>query len=278
VKLFVNNLTNVDFSYLHTERGLMGESWLLQLELDGALNEQGMVCDFGIVKRLARDWMDDTIDHALLVPTLAPGVTITQSAGMTEVVWTYADGQVLTCRSPSAAIVAVDAQEITEASLAAWCEARLISLFPSEVKGMSLRFVPEEIDGAFYHYSHGLHQHEGNCQRIAHGHRSRIEILVNGERDAELEALWAQRWKDIYIGTQSHRMESPEGINSYAYKAPQGDFSLSLPSAYCYDIDTESTVEQIARHLAARIKQARPLDTIEVRAYEGIGKGAISRG
>ena len=51
MKLFVDNLTNVDFSFLHPQRGLMGESWLVQLELDGSLNDQGMICDFGIVKK-----------------------------------------------------------------------------------------------------------------------------------------------------------------------------------------------------------------------------------
>ena len=277
VKLFVNNLTNVDFSYLHSSRGLMGESWLLQLELDGALNEQGMVCDFGIVKKLTREWMDNTIDHALLVQTKMSHVQAEQSVGQTSVEWRYPDGESFHCVSPSKAIVLIDVEEITPEAMAHWCTVQLLELFPQEVKGLNLTFIPEEVAGDFYHYSHGLQQHDGNCQRIAHGHRSRIEIFLNDQRDEKLEQEWANRWQDIYIGTTAHRKESEAGMNRYEYRAPQGEFSLTLPEKYCYDIDTETTVEQIARHLAARIKQIRPLDDVMVRAYEGVGKGAVAK-
>ena len=46
--LFVNKLTNIDFSYLDPKEGLVGESWLLDIQLAGSLNEEGMVLDFGL--------------------------------------------------------------------------------------------------------------------------------------------------------------------------------------------------------------------------------------
>ncbi len=141
---------------------------------------------------------------------------------------------------------------------------------------MVIELRSEEGAGPFYQYSHGLKKHDGNCQRIAHGHRSRIEIYRNDQRDEALEAVWAERLRDIYIGTRSHLVEVGAGMHHYRYRAPQGEFELKLPAECCYLIDTESTVEQIAAHLAAEIKREHPGDEVLVRAYEGVGKGAIA--
>ncbi|WP_027858320.1 6-carboxytetrahydropterin synthase [Marinobacterium jannaschii] len=276
MKLFVDNLTNVDFSYLHPQRGLVGESWLVQLELDGSLNDQGMICDFGIVKKAVKDWFDTYIDHTLVVPTGMSRLSYRQAGGYTEVEWLYPDGQALSCNAPEQAIALVGVPDITEATLADWCHEQLLQLFPQQVEGLKISFKPEAIDGAFYHYSHGLQQHDGNCQRIAHGHRSRIEIFLDGERDSVLEDIWAKRFRDIYIGTESHLIAREEGMHHYRYQAPQGDFRLSLPERYCYLMDTETTVELIACHLAAQIKQEFPDDEVTVRAFEGVAKGAIA--
>jgi len=276
VKLFVDNLTNVDFSYLHPHRGLLGESWLVQLVLDGSLNDQGMICDFGIVKKAVKQWFDTYIDHALVVPTGMPRLSHSQDDTHTTVNWLYADGRALNCRSPKQAIALVGIPEVTPHTLADWCNATLLELFPDEVKGLSISFVPERIEGASYHYSHGLQQHDGNCQRIAHGHRSALEIYIDDQRDEQLEAQWAERFEDIYIGTRDHLISDADGMHHYAYAAPQGVFELKLPADVCYLIDTETTVELIARHLADQIKRDLPDAVVMVKAFEGVGKGAIA--
>ncbi len=277
MKLFVDNLTHVDFSYLHPERGLLGESWMVLLELDGSLNAQGMICDFGIVKKQVKQWLDRVVDHALVVPTGMQNLTCRQAAGQTEVEWQYPSGERFYCRSPEQAITLIETAEITEQSLAEWCHDQLLALFPSEVQGLTIRFVPEQIEGDFYHYSHGLQQHDGNCQRIAHGHRSKIKVYLDGERSPELENFWSLQLRDIYIGTADHLVASDQAQHTYRYRAPQGEFELSLPARVCYLIDSESTVERIAEHLAVKTKAEHPASQVLVRAYEGIGKGAIAQ-
>ena len=56
---------------------------------------------------------------------------------------------------------------------------RIKAFLPDNVTEVLVTLRNEDIPDAFYHYTHGLQKHLGQCQRIAHGHRSRIEIYVN---------------------------------------------------------------------------------------------------
>jgi len=78
--LFVEQLTVLDFSRLDRARGLVGESWIMDLELEGALDAQSMVVDFGAAKRLAREAAEAFADHKLLVPARCGWLEIGESA------------------------------------------------------------------------------------------------------------------------------------------------------------------------------------------------------
>lgn len=278
--LFVDNLTNVDFSFLDPDRGLLGETWLANIELHGELDEQGMVCDFGTVKKVLRHWLDTELDHRLAVPVRSPNIRITEDDEFLDIHWQFGNaGEFLHTRSPRDAIALVDAEILTPASVSAWCITQLIKLFPESIATLGLIFTCENIDGAFYHYSHGLKKHLGNCQRIAHGHRSRIDIWENEEKSPALEMHWAERWRDIYLGTnadiQAQPIHNQQAYYHFAYKSQQGKFELTLPQRCCYLMNTDTTVELIAFHLAQVIKTERPSSLIRVKAFEGINKGAI---
>src|SRR5690606_37773354 len=128
--------------------------------------------------------------------------------------------------------------------------------------------------------SHGLKKHDGNCQRIAHGHRSRIDIWEDGEKSAQLETLWAERWRDIYIGTREDLTMQPvvddENYYRFRYTSAQGEFELTLPQRCCYLLDTDTTVEFLATHIAQQTALENPGKSIRVKAFEGINKGAIA--
>ena len=268
--LFVDNLTNVDFSFLDAERGLLGETYLANIGLQGELDEQGMVCDFGTVKKVVRHWLDTELDHRLAVPIRSPNITIVDEGEFLNIRWQFgAADQFLQTRSPRDAIALVDAESLTPQSIAQWCISQLKSLFPDSVAKLELDFTQEDINGASYHYSHGLKKHLGNCQRIAHGHRSRIDIWENGVKSPELD-----------IGTRGDIQATPlHGKRAYyhfAYVSQQGPFELTIPQSCCYLIDTDSTVELIAQHFAQATKAERPHSVIRVKAFEGINKGAIA--
>lgn len=280
MNLFVDNLTNVDFSYLHPTRGLVGETWLASIVLEGVLDDQGMVCDFGIVKKTVRDWLDATIDHSLVVPTGSDSLINQQvDAGNTTIHWQYSNKS-LDCSSPSQAITLINHVEVNEFTVADWCITQLRKQLPGSIDRIQLSFIPEAIEHHFYHYSHGLKKHRGNCQRIAHGHRSTIEITMDKERNHTLEEQWCRSWEDIYIGSRDDlvKEQSIGGIYYYefAYRSEQGDFTLRLPKDDCYLIDTDSTVELIAQHIAKQIGAKHPGAHIKIKAFEGIAKGAIA--
>jgi len=279
--LFVKHLTVLDFSYVHPERGILGESWIVDVELHGDLDDQGMVFDFGHVKRQVRDAVESLFDHKLVVPKSLPGLQVQRQGDQLDLQWQDLAGRTFHHLSPSEGVELVDAAEVTPDTLVDQLQQTALAAVPSNVKKVVIELRTEDISGAFYHYSHGLKKHDGNCQRIAHGHRSRLKILRNGKRDPLLEKAWALKWKDIYIGTRADliRQFSERGVDycHFGYDARQGRFELTLPAAHVYLIDTDSTVEYLADHIVTSLKHDDPEHDFEVRAFEGVMKGALAR-
>lgn len=274
-RLFVEHLTVIDCAYLDAARGLVGESWIVDVELEGELDAQSMVLDFGDVKKRLKQAIDETVDHALLLPLRAPQLDLRESDAGLALRFTAADG-VYEHVSPHAAVCGIDAAEIRADSVTAHLQPLLQALLPPNVHDLRLNLRAEEIGGAYYHYVHGLKKHLGLCQRIAHGHRSRIEIRVDGVRDAALESRVAEQWRDAYLGSRDDLIAQDGEQLQFAYTATEGRFTLSLPAARVDLIDTDSTVEQLAELLAARLAPLRPGHRVEVRAYEGVRKGAVA--
>ena len=55
--VFVDQITVLDCAFLCEERGLVGESWVVDVSLSGELNDDDMVIDFGLMKRLIKQLM-----------------------------------------------------------------------------------------------------------------------------------------------------------------------------------------------------------------------------
>ncbi|QRV23869.1 6-carboxytetrahydropterin synthase [Marinomonas foliarum] len=286
MKLFVKNLTHVDFSYFDATRGLLGESWQTDIVLTGKLNDESMICDFSIVKKQIKKWLDDHIDHMLAIPAEHSGSAITPLAN-DRVSFHFdhskeisSDKRVFQCDAPTQAICVLPMTEITPEAVAKWVESQILNLLPAELEAVSVRFSPEHITGAQYQYSHGLKKHAGNCQRIAHGHRSTVEIYADGARNATIEHDWAKRWEDIYLGTQedliSQATENGVSYHCFSYTSQQGLFELKIDSNQVYMLDCDTTVESLSAHIADVLAEENPGVHIEAHGFEGIGKGAIS--
>lgn len=290
MQLFVNDLTVIDFSYLCPERGIVGESWIVDIVLDGSLNEQSMVLDFGHVKKQVKRIIDNAVDHKLAIPAehAFTQVIHTDDQNSIWVDFLRPNAEIhLYC--PAEAFAFIDAEQVDKASVIRYLKAAIKREMPENVAAIELELREESIEGPYYHYTHGLKKHDGNCQRIAHGHRSRIQVLLDGERSDAMEQHWAKAFADIYIGSsedvvaleQLQRSEAAmrrteNDYIGYSYTADQGLFELILPKAENYLMHSDSTVECIAEHLAQATRQLKPsAEQVKVIAYEGVGKGAI---
>ncbi|KKO46549.1 6-pyruvoyl tetrahydropterin synthase [Arsukibacterium ikkense] len=282
--LFVNSLTVIDFSYLDLKRGMVGESYIVDTELHGSLDDTAMVFDFAKVKKVIKQAIDQLVDHKLALPALCPALTTTVQAANTLVRYQSQRG-VISLASPAEAFALIPSQQINEQSVADYLEQQIKPLLPANVERLKLTLRPEASTGFYYHYSHGLKKHDGNCQRIAHGHRSTIQIYVDGMLSPRLNKLWSERWQDRYLGSAVDRVDSTalQHISSEAddycfrYQASQGWFELVMPKSHCDIVPCDTTVECLAEYIAGELKGLDQSKTYKVVAYEGVAKGAIAQ-
>jgi 6-pyruvoyl-tetrahydropterin synthase len=285
MQLFVEHLTTIDSAYLHPDHGLVGESWIVDVALGGVLDDASMVMDFAHVKKRLKAAIDASLDHVLIAPQRARNLSISYSppeggskrADGLRIEWQFGNGEKLSHFSPEAAVALLDSDCVTDVAMIAYLEHILAPVLPSTVRKLSLTLRHEDPAAcSYYHYVHGLKTHDGHCQRIAHGHRSRIMIWKNGARAPALEAAWAAEWKTAYLATRADILAEKNGMLEMGYEAGEGRFALSYPSHRCHILETDSTVEQIATHIATTLKAHDPAASFRVRAYEGVHKGAVA--
>ncbi|WP_237484591.1 6-pyruvoyl trahydropterin synthase family protein [Vibrio hippocampi] len=290
MNLFVRDLTVIDSSYICEHRGVVGDSWILDVTLSGELNEMSMVLDFGKVKKQIKHLVDEQVDHRLLLPMRNQAITLEPSKTGYAKLDVLRGEKSLHLHCPDEAFCLIDAESITIETVTRHVYDILRANLPSNVTGLTLTLRHEDIQGAYYHYTHGLKKHDGNCQRIAHGHRSPIEIWVDGQRDAQKENAFAKRWQDIYLASKEDQVtlaeldlsDNAKAITdsshfAFRYNAPQGTFELAIAKSDTEILTTDTTVELLADYIADEIKPTlAPQQTLQIVAYEGVGKGAMA--
>lgn len=286
MKLFVNDLTVMDFSYLCPERGVVGESWIVDIVLDGGLNDESMVQDFGIVKKQLKAVIDEYVDHKLVVPAEYQHTVINHDTKdeRVRVDFSYDEQrQMAQLNCPAEAYAFVYSDRITMQSVTSYLKDVIAIHLPENVHDIDIYLREEQIVGEYYHYTHGLKKHDGNCQRIAHGHRSKILISESGQTSRSLQEYWSERFKDIYIGSredlvQPEQLSFPvsQALDSFCfqYESSQGVFELALSKQACEIIEYDSTVECLAQFVYEQSVKSGAKNVV-VRAFEGVGKGAI---
>lgn len=286
MKLFVRDLTVIDATYLDAQRGFVGESYIVDATLSGGLNEQSMILDFSLVKKQIKAIIDAEVDHKLIVPHAAANCAVTFDEQRTQVDYKLADTSYIQLKCPNEAYCMLESETVSIAAIETYLEHIVLLQLPENVGHLDIKLRPEQIETPFYHYTHGLKKHDGNCQRIAHGHRSKLDIFINDEFNHSLVQDWANRWKDIYLVSAEDVID--KGALSFivksnqvdklcsAYHAPQGYFELLLPAHRAEVLPKDTTVEELAQFICEQTKARVGDEQVTVYAYEGVGKGAIA--
>ena len=275
-RLFIEGVTGIDCGILDSSLGLIGQSWLVDLELNGPLNDQGMVIDFGVVKPALRDICLNSFDHRLLIPTQSPRLSTENTNDGFRVTYGFgASAEQVVHFSPEASVRHVDAAQISRSLL----EDQLALELSAMINGsdisvrIRLREAHERAANSF-RYTHGLRQHNGACQRIGHGHSSQLEIRLNGERSINDESTAVTDLLNKHIVSSADIINRSHTTIRLGYDAEAGRHELELPSSRVFCVDGEATIENIAEHIADDCADRHSGAEVEVTVWEGIGKGA----
>lgn len=298
--IFLADVTKVDCAIFDPSKGIIGQSWKVDVTVSGTLGTNGFVYDFSQLKKLVRQVLKTSLDHALIMPINSQAVQFKgmdfqgsdktecwamrsrSSKADTEVEWSY--------RGPNGAVFPSRAVAVNRQTLEQEVVRSLRHRLPEEITNISVSLCEEDAVAteAVFRYTHGISGHDGMCQRLLHGHRSRIQIFVGEERRPDLEHYVARDvlGGNVHIATPSQfkvgmiepgcRGKTREPV-TLGYHASMGVFEAVLPADRVFCVETETSIECVAREIAKLVKREENTgEKVRVLCYEGISKGAVA--
>lgn len=138
MKLFINDLTVMDFSFLDAEAGLIGDSLIVDIILEGELNAESMVMDFSHAKKTIKNEIDKLADHVLIVPEQNSHIIVSHAGTTTGVAMLRKNGETQCFISgPQESFWLVQADNITSRFLKSQIEKHLLAYLPQGVKDIA---------------------------------------------------------------------------------------------------------------------------------------------
>ncbi|MBL6990911.1 MAG: 6-carboxytetrahydropterin synthase [Bacteriovoracaceae bacterium] len=298
ITLFYNNITVLDYAYWDEQIGVVGDSLSVNVELVGSADEQGILYDFSYVKNNVKKIIDRDCDHRFIVPKNLVKYNNHENVGHFKGAFGKDKTKVIEFWCPSHSICALPDQTVTQQNIIDYLKQRILAEMPENIISVNLAFEAENLSGenVYFHYTHGLKHHFGNCQMPFHGHRSTIRINKNGKRCQKLEKKLAEEifnknirftyWENV-VNKENiiKQLQCDLPVGRYEqlpcihvkYKGNQGDFELKINKASetVYFVQKETTIENLTQHFHELVANLTDkTDKIEVIGFEGIAKGA----
>lgn len=293
--LFIKDADRIDCASFEPNQGITGKSWHVDVFVTGELDHNGFVYDFSLLKKTVKNILKKSIDHALLIPIESKQVVFTNRDGEehwslqakarltnTDMEWQY------TC--PKGAVYPVRCTNITREIVEQECRRLIRHRLPSHISDVKVILRKEHgaKDESFFRYTHGITDHDGLCQRLFHGHRSKIEVYVGGEKRQDLERYVAHDLfgSIVHIASLSQIQaedkpdlgidRTAEGYTSLAYSGNLGGYQAKIPTNRIFFVPHQTSIERITAQIAEHLIDKFNLRAgVRVLCYEGIDKGSL---
>jgi 6-pyruvoyl-tetrahydropterin synthase len=260
-------------------------SWKVGIEFIGGVDPEGVVFDFSKAKKYAKKIIDDQADHKFICPRRY--IDPIKTGDQDYYVITIDNPYKFIYSCPKEAVLGLD--DVNVNSISSYLEGVILEgLKETKITNVKLTLKEEKefvSGGSYYCYTHGLKLHCGPCSRLMHGHQSTIKVYLSGQRREDLERAVADHFYDKHLVLSSnvrtesarHDRDGIRDIDIFYISYNGGEYNMTLPISRCVLFPYETTVEFISKYIAEWIRSEYSLTegrTIEVHAFEGIGKGS----
>lgn len=294
--IFLHDVTKIDCALFDPSKGVYGQTYEVDVTVGGPIGKSGFIYDFSHLKKMVRETLKTSLDHALIIPINSQAVQFRATdqgecwqmrsrVGKpvpVESEWQY--------RGPAGSVFSSRCVALNRQTLEQEFARSLRHRLPQSITsvGVSLREAEFDPTEAAFRYTHGIAGHEGMCQRLFHGHRSRLQIFVGEERRVDLEHYIVRDvlGTNVHIATPSQfkdGMVEPgtrgktHAPVTLAYEGSRGYFEAILPADRVFCVAQETSIECITQELARLVKrEENTVERVKVICYEGIDKGAFA--
>jgi 6-pyruvoyl-tetrahydropterin synthase len=302
VKIFVEHVCSLDSVILDAHHGPLGQTWRVDVVWSGDMDSTGMLIDFAVVKKIAKQLLEQRFDHKLFVSKdHVRKIFLGEDGSQDQILVLHTSDtpqgffalhthrkSVEVCE---AAALAGLARQDTQ-GFASVLRDVLLSQKHNHVKDISLEIStpPNPCAGHEFFYLHSLCHHKGYCQRF-HGHRGFISVFESGQYDEDKSKTLAQHLNKKYLVPISYLVSDwdnpvlkdilehcPEitplknELHAFSYVSELGRTTLVLPKEKTVFLQAECTVENITLYMHSLFPQSTNLS---LKMYEGCGKGAM---
>jgi len=263
--IYWEKISAIDYAYVDDAGHPLGDSFYISARLSSReLNDNFFVADFGKMKKELKEFIDLKFDHVLWLNQDKHRAT--QGNGGFNVVTSAFEYS-----GPECAFFLYHKDPLQ--TLQKQIQSYLDQHYPSRQFEIHIGRTDTK-SARIMRYTHGLKKHDGNCQRLLHGHRSILTQLDASVPSKVIEFIEMQLDGKHLVWKENITNENKDWIK-ISYSSSQGQYHLKIKPSLCHILPAESTIENITSYVGHLLKKQFP--TLQGRLYlrEGLDKGAL---